>query len=68
MRIRSLLLAALVAAGLLAGTAATSQAAKTLRVGASPTPHAEILRAAEPMLKEKGVNLEIIEYADYVQP
>ena len=40
----------------------------TLKVGASPTPHAEILAAAKDELAAKGVNLEIVEYTDYVQP
>ncbi|MBO4317260.1 MAG: MetQ/NlpA family ABC transporter substrate-binding protein [Mailhella sp.] len=44
-----------------------AQAAE-LKVGASPTPHAEILQFAAPMLKEKGIELKIIEYSDYVQP
>ena len=41
---------------------------KTIVVGASPTPHAEILKAAENVLKEKGYTLEIKEFTDYVQP
>ena len=53
--------------GLAVGTSAEA-ADKTIRVGASPTPHAEILRACEPILKEQGYTLEIVEYADYVQP
>ncbi|WP_028612428.1 MetQ/NlpA family ABC transporter substrate-binding protein [Paenibacillus harenae] len=40
----------------------------TLKVGASPVPHAKILEYVKPMLKEQGVNLEIIEFNDYVQP
>lgn len=40
----------------------------TLKVGASPTPHAELLEAAAKILKPQGINLEIIEYSDYVQP
>ncbi len=48
--------------------AANAQAASTIKVGASPTPHAEILRACEPILKEKGITLKLVEYADYVQP
>lgn len=43
-------------------------AASEIVIGASPTPHAEILRAAEPILKEKGYSLRIVEYSDYVQP
>lgn len=41
---------------------------KKIVVGASTTPHAEILEQARPALKEAGYELEIIEYADYVQP
>lgn len=60
-----LTLAAMLAAGTLICHA---QAATTVKVGASPTPHAEILNAAKDMLKAEGINLEIIEYSDYVQP
>ena len=31
-------------------------------------PHADILKAAEPLLAKEGVKLEIIEFTDYVQP
>lgn len=44
------------------------QAATKLVVGASPTPHAEILAEAAKQLEPQGINLEIIEYSDYVQP
>lgn len=37
-------------------------------VAASPTPHAEILKVAQEILKEKDVTLEIKEYTDYVIP
>lgn len=37
-------------------------------VGATPAPHAEILNAAKEVLKEKGYDLVIKEYTDYVQP
>lgn len=48
---------------------AFSQAnAAEVKVGASPTPHAEILQAAIPLMKDKGYEIKIIEYADYVQP
>ena len=38
-----------------------------LTVGASATPHAEILEAAKPILAEKGIDLEIVVFDDYVQ-
>lgn len=49
----------------------TSESSQTtvLRVGASPTPHAEILNAVKDSLKEQsGVDLEVVEYSDYVIP
>lgn len=39
-----------------------------LTVAASPTPHAEILKAAKDLLAEKGIELEVTEFTDYVQP
>ncbi len=40
----------------------------TLKIGATPAPHAEILEQIKPDLKEQGINLEIVEFNDYVQP
>lgn len=41
----------------------------TLTVGASPVPHADILRFIdEKLAKDAGIDLEIKEYTDYVQP
>ena len=42
--------------------------AVTLKIGATPTPHAEILTAAQDELAALGVTLEIVEFTDYVQP
>ena len=41
---------------------------KTVKVGASITPHAEILREAAKLLEKEGITLEVVEYTDYVQP
>ena len=41
---------------------------KVIKVGASPTPHAEILEEAKPLLKEKGYDLEIVTFQDYILP
>ena len=49
-------------------TTAAAGELKKLVVGASPAPHAEILKAAKDILKEKGYDLVIKEYTDYVQP
>ncbi|WP_257349530.1 MetQ/NlpA family ABC transporter substrate-binding protein [Pseudalkalibacillus decolorationis] len=40
----------------------------TLVVGASNVPHAEILEEAKPILEEKGIELEIETFQDYVLP
>ena len=40
----------------------------TLVVGASVTPHAEILNVAKGILAEEGIDLKVIEFNDYVQP
>lgn len=41
---------------------------KTIKIGASPTPHAEILGAVKEALAADGYKLEIVEYNDYVLP
>lgn len=40
----------------------------TITVAASPIPHAEILEQAKPLLAEKGYDLDIKVFEDYVQP
>lgn len=39
-----------------------------LVIGATPSPHAEILEVAIPLMEEEGYLLEIVDYVDYVQP
>jgi D-methionine transport system substrate-binding protein len=39
-----------------------------LTVGASNVPHAEILEEAKPLLEEKGVELEVVTFQDYILP
>ena len=60
-------LALTLAAGLLSGCGGSSDE-KTIVIGATPTPHAEILEQAAPLLEAKGYQLEIKEFTDYVQP
>ncbi len=67
---------ALILTGILAASALTgcgglkaaSGDSKTIKIAASATPHAEILEQAKPLLKEKGYDLEITIFDDYVQP
>ena len=48
--------------------AAASGETVKIKIGATPSPHAEILEAAKDALKKKGVEIEIVTYNDYVQP
>lgn len=43
-------------------------AATILKIGASPTPHAQILELIKPQLAKEGITLQIIQFQDYVQP
>ena len=79
-RLTSIFLTLVLALGLLAGCgqsstsegdstqAAAEEETKVIKVGASPSPHAEILRKAAEVLKDQGYELDIVEYSDYVQP
>lgn len=49
-------------------TAAAAEGEKVITVGASPSPHAEILEAAKDALQKEGYALKVVEYTDYVQP
>lgn len=47
---------------------ASALADTTLRVGATPAPHAEILEVVAPILAEQGITLEIVPFNDYIIP
>ncbi|MDP9862195.1 MULTISPECIES: MetQ/NlpA family ABC transporter substrate-binding protein [Streptosporangium] len=52
-----------------AGAAGKESASEVFKVGASPVPHAQILKFVKDKLAAKeGLNLEIVEFTDYVQP
>ena len=52
-----------------AGLVSTSLAAdKTLKVGVTAGPHAQIMEVVKEEAAKKGYNIEIIEFSDYVQP
>ena len=50
------------------GGSSDDSADKTIKVAASPTPHAEILNSISDALAEEGWTLEVVEFDDYVQP
>lgn len=39
-----------------------------ITIAASPVPHAEILKQVKPLLKKEGIDLQIKEFNDYIQP
>lgn len=76
-RLLTLLTAGVLAASLFVGcgsdaagdTAKTdSSEDKVITIGATPSPHAEILGVVKDKLAEEGYTLEIVEYNDYVIP
>lgn len=71
-RVLSLLVAFALGLTVLAGcgntTSGNKQSTKKIVIGATPVPHAEILAVAKEVLAEKGYELEIKEFTDYIQP
>lgn len=71
-KIITLVAAVAVLAGTLTGCGAKNSAqsadSNVIKVAASATPHAEVLEAAKDLLKEKGYELEIKIFDDYVLP
>ena len=64
----SLILTALLVSALVLVGCGKADAPKTLKVGATAVPHAEILQIVKPILAKENVNLEIVEMSDYVTP
>ena len=52
----------------LAASSVSLAQAGVLKIGATPVPFAEILEHIQPALEKRGVELEITEFNDYVQP
>jgi len=63
MSLRRLLLSAV---ALAAFTSAVS--AETIKVGVTPGPHAQVLEAAKAVAAKKGLDIQIVEFSDYVVP
>ena len=58
----------IVALALAVVSAAAVFAQTTLKVGATPEPHASLLNLVKEDLKAEGVNLVVMEFTDYVKP
>ena len=53
---------------LLTGCGKEKSSKNTIKIGVSPVPHREIVENIKDDLAKEGVNLEIIEFTDYVKP
>ncbi|OJG54183.1 YaeC family lipoprotein [Enterococcus haemoperoxidus] len=49
-------------------SAGSEKESSVLKVGASASPHAEILEQVKPILKKEGIDLEIVQFDDYILP
>ncbi|WP_300362410.1 MetQ/NlpA family ABC transporter substrate-binding protein [Fusobacterium sp.] len=54
--------------GLLSLVVGANSFGSTLKVGATPVPHSEILEIIKPELSKEGIELKIVEFTDYVTP
>lgn len=62
-------LAAVFAVSLAAGvTSASAEDLQKIKVGATAGPHAEILEFVKEGAKDKGLDIEVIEFTDYISP
>ncbi len=66
-RVLQVLIPAVLGIGLLAGSVAAEENT-TIKIAASPSPHAKILEKAAELLADDGITLEVTEFEDYVQP
>jgi len=49
-------------------TVANPADAETIRIGVTAGPHAQIFEAVKPIAAKKGLDIEIVEFTDYVAP
>jgi D-methionine transport system substrate-binding protein len=61
---KKILLAAAIALAFAAGTAS----AETVKIGVTPGPHAQIMEKVKEVAAGKGLDIEILEFSDYVVP
>ena len=57
----------MVSAAVLAVVASAARA-ETIKVGVTPGPHAQILEAVKPIAAKNGLDIQIVEFTDYVVP
>ena len=64
----SLILCAVLLVSVLSASVFAADKSVKLKIGASSTPHAELLEIVKPALLEKGIELDVVIYDDYVLP
>ena len=57
-----------IAASLAALFSAGAALAETIKIGVTPGPHAQIMEEVKKVAAEKGLELDILEFSDYVVP
>ena len=57
----------LILATVLAAWSAASSA-ETIKIGVTPGPHAQILEAVKPIAAKQGLDIQLLEFSDYVVP
>ena len=67
-KVISILLVLVLSLSLLTACSGSASDDKVITVGASVTPHAEVLKAVEADLAAEGYTLKVVEYNDYVLP
>src|SRR5688572_20108419 len=45
-----------------------SASAQTIKIGVTPGPHAQVLEVVKPIAAKKGLDIQLIEFSDYVIP
>ncbi len=58
---------ALILATVLAAWSAAA-GAETIKIGVTPGPHAQIFEAVKPVAAKRGLDIQLIEFSDYVVP
>ena len=46
----------------------TAATAETIKIGVTPGPHAQIFEAVKPIAAQQGLDIQLIEFSDYVVP
>lgn len=64
----AVLLTGVLTAGILSGCGGKGADDKVIKVAASATPHAQLLEQAKTILSDKGYDLQVTVFDDYVQP